>query len=66
MIRLEVDDYCHSCLDFEADVVKPERVNKALGISLYTDTVVTCAYRKRCAAIKRYLEQQTKGVMTDE
>lgn len=62
MIRVEVEDYCHACLDFSPDVTKPERVRGVDGDELfYTDTIVRCEYRKRCSGIRRFLEQQMKG-----
>lgn len=61
MIRVEVEEYCHNCLDFSPDVTRPERVNMALYGECWTDTIVRCEYRKRCASIKRYLEQQAKN-----
>ena len=56
MIKLVVEPYCQQCLDFSPDVTKPERV----CYDGYTDTIIQCEYRKRCAAIKRFLEQQSK------
>lgn len=61
MIRIEVEEYCHNCLDFSPDITKPERVITALYGESWTDTIVRCEYRKRCASIKRYLEQQAKN-----
>lgn len=61
MIRLEVENYCHSCSDFHPDVFGPEKVFAGKEEIIVTDTVVKCEYRKRCNAIKRYLEQQAKG-----
>ena len=65
MIRLEVEEYCQQCLDFAADVTRPERVElqgtDGTHIFEYSDTIVHCKYRKRCSAIKRYLETQAKG-----
>lgn len=62
MIRVEVEDYCHTCLDFNPDVTKAQRVmlpgNEELVLS---DTIIRCEYRKRCAGIKRHLEHQMKG-----
>ena len=60
MIRLDVEDYCQQCLDFCPDVISAERVSlgdKDFGLS---DTIVRCEYRKRCAAIERYLRKQIK------
>jgi hypothetical protein len=61
MIRLEVEGYCHSCLDFNPDVTRAERVYGDKDECSLTDTVVRCVYRKRCAGLMRYLENQTKG-----
>lgn len=65
MIRLDIEDYCQQCLDFNPDVLKPEReISKTLNgthSASYSDTIVRCKYRKRCDGIKRFLEQQAKG-----
>ena len=65
MIRLDVENYCHECLDFTPDVTKPERETtedlKGKRHVAYTDTIVQCKYRKRCEAIKKYLLRQAKG-----
>lgn len=60
MIRVEVEDYCQWCLDFTADVTKPQRMMSNNGELIFGDTIVQCEYRKRCAGIKRYLEQRAK------
>lgn len=61
MIRLEVEEYCHNCLDFDADVTAPQRVRMTDDVEfVFSDTIVRCAYRKRCAGIRRYLEQKIK------
>ena len=57
MIRIDVEGYCQACLDFEPDVVKPVR---NLDTNTWSDTVVQCKYRKRCAGIRRYLEQNMR------
>ena len=51
MIRLEVQEYCHACSDFEPDVENPEKCYY-LGSKefIMTDTVVRCRYRKRYLA----------------
>ena len=67
MIKLDVQEYCHDCLDFVADV---ERGQKCViddfasftGSRVYqTDTIVRCKYRNRCKAIKRYLEKEAQN-----
>lgn len=65
MIKLEVEPYCQQCLDFTPDVTRPERMVsedlKGKRHEIYSDTIVHCKHRKRCASIKRYLELQAKG-----
>ena len=65
MIRLDIQDYCASCCDFEPDVTKPVTSSIATILNdvivIQSDTVVRCAHAKRCECIKRYLSQQLKG-----
>lgn len=61
MIRVDVEGYCHQCLDFHPDVTPPVKTfSSASDEPIMTDTVIKCEYRRRCSGIKRYLEQQTK------
>ena len=60
MIRVDVEDYCHQCLDFCPDVIKPQRMAAPGGELIFTDTVIQCENRKRCAGIRRFLEMQMK------
>lgn len=63
MIRIEVQEYCSECCDFEPDVTRPV---KMVGYTPFTDvtditqtdTIVRCKYAKRCESIKRYLERR--------
>lgn len=65
MIRLDVQEYCQQCMDFRPDVDMPQ---KAYGTNpdgseveiILSDTVIRCGNRKRCEAIRRYLEKQTR------
>ena len=65
MIRLDIQDYCASCCDFEPDVIKPVKSSFATILNdvivVQSDTVVRCTHAKRCECIKRYLSQQLKG-----
>lgn len=67
MIRIEVEEYCHACLDFSPDVTKPTRevayIHDPLEFLpketvIQSDTIVQCEYRRRCEAIKKYLIRQ--------
>ena len=61
MIRVEVEDYCHECLDFHPDVTPATRLRFTDSeYSVIGDTVIRCEYRKRCAAITRFLENRAK------
>lgn len=60
MIRVNVEEYCQACLDFTPDVTPPTKMYSSEGELILGDTVIYCKYRKRCAGIKRYLEQQAK------
>ena len=65
MIRLDVQEYCASCCDFEPDVTKPVKSSLVSGLNevivVQSDTIVRCTHAKRCECIKRYLSQQLKG-----
>jgi hypothetical protein len=60
-IRLDVEKYCHGCADFSAEVTKSQRVQIGDGEYACGDTIVQCEYRKRCNAIRRFLEHQIRG-----
>lgn len=64
-IKLEVEPYCESCLEFEADVTKPERttvwsIAPGSATTYQTDTVIRCRYANRCSNLVRYLNRQNK------
>lgn len=58
MIVLEVEDYCHDCPDFEADVQKAD-IWAGIDEEIWNfgDTVIRCEYRERCRSIRRYLKK---------
>lgn len=66
MIRLDVEQYCHECPDFEPDVQRPEKdilygsdpSGRSLQLVSMSDTIIRCKYRDRCRALSRYLEKQ--------
>lgn len=67
MILVNVEDYCQSCLDFTPDVTPPQRVRVPDDREFTMgDTIIKCVYRKRCAAIKRYLENQMKEELAND
>ena len=65
MIRVEVEYYCHACLDFTPDVIRPVKLmSDDDNEVIMSDTIIQCGHRRRCAGIKRYLEQQAKNENT--
>ena len=53
MIKLEVDEYCDNCPEFESHVIKDVIYYNSTTI---TNTVITCEHRERCCSIKKFLE----------
>ena len=61
MIRLELKDYCHDCVGFEADVESPTIYLGRNGIPVeQTDTIVRCKHRKRCRHVVEYIMEGYK------
>ena len=61
MIRINVEEYCHQCLDFDPDVTLAKRMFTDGGDdTILTDTIIQCEHRRRCEAIKKYLIRQAK------
>ena len=61
MIKLDVRDYCHACMDFSPDVIPPVReLVPPTGEIKQSDTIIQCEHRRRCDAIRKYLERQMK------
>lgn len=62
MIKLDIQDYCQSCRDFEPDITRPEKLifkdYDGNSIMIQSDTIIQCKYAKRCENIRRYLKQQ--------
>lgn len=60
MIKLEVEDYCHKCTEFEADVEQAHMISidwqEWLG-----DTIIRCEHREKCKRIRAYAEQNLRG-----
>lgn len=61
MIRVNVEDYCQSCMEFSAEVTPPVRSFSENMAVKQTDTIIQCTHRSRCETIKRYLDRQLKG-----
>lgn len=70
MIRLDIQEYCSACCDFEPDVTKPEKTSISDGLNdtivVQTDTIIRCRYAKRCENIRRYLKQKMEADKDNE
>ena len=58
MIKLDVQEYCHDCPDFEPDVVKPEEFYDSNGKyhGMFGSTFVICKHQKICHRFMIYLQ----------
>ena len=59
MIELHVDDYCHACPEFDAEVNTTRLYRDNMVYD--GDTIIMCKNESRCHAIKRYLEGVNKN-----
>lgn len=55
MIELHVEDYCHNCPEFGADVQKNTLY---AGYEEYCQTDIYCKHRSRCEHIYEYLKEK--------
>lgn len=58
MIKLDVEDYCDTCPDFEptAEKIVYQTVEDSKIKSC--DTVVSCKLKERCASIEKYMKMR--------
>lgn len=66
MIKLEVEDYCHSCGYFEAEVTGPVTLYR-MGEDdvVFGDTIIRCSYRDRCKNINKFLSNRMQRLKGD-
>lgn len=57
MIKLNIEEYCHNCPDFEVSVDKTHAYCAEYALDWFT-TEITCKHRSRCKEIKSYLEKE--------
>ena len=58
-IKLDIQPYCECCMDFEADVTKPNKIYANDEIVL-GNTIIRCAYARRCENIRNYFVRLDK------
>ena len=58
MIILKVEEYCHSCPDFQAEVRKTDSLITESGELYLGDTIVQCVYKNRCTGLVRFLNNK--------
>ena len=66
LIRLEVEDYCQSCTEFEPDVEYPTNLYANLEVVERTDTVIRCQSRHKCENLKRRIEHDLRHMLHEE
>ena len=66
LIRLEVEDYCQSCTEFNPDVEEPTALYANREVVARTDTVVRCKSRHKCENIKMRIEQDLRHILYEE
>lgn len=59
MIRLDVENYCQECGDFEPG--KETVILYSRDEPISRTTTVYCKYRDRCASIAKYLEEKAES-----
>ena len=67
MIKLEVEDYCQECPDFDAEIVKVDKSYadhcygfngvKYATVHLH-DTTISCKNKRKCAVIEECIKQR--------
>lgn len=66
MIKLDVNQYCQNCTEFEPEITqRPDQFNccgfdDSGGSYLYGDTIIECEHRRRCEALYNYLKGELK------
>lgn len=59
MIRLELEDYCYSCPDFEAKQIGPDKFYAGDLVYDSSDIIVTCERIKKCRHIIEFLSKHS-------
>ena len=59
MIKLDVDDNCQECGNFEAESVTFEKGYIGKGMLSY-HTIITCKNRDKCKKMMEYLKSKMK------
>lgn len=63
MIKLEVEEYCHECPRFEADVENPMVIYNPFGEEAFVgDTFIRCINREKCKTLFKYANKRSGDV----
>lgn len=57
MIKLDIQEYCHNCPNFEAEVLKSINFKHEVGFS------IRCEHRHICKNIQQYLNEKNRAVL---
>lgn len=66
MIILEVEDYCHECPEFEADVESPTFLYDGNVKICSGNTIIRCCNRRKCREIHSYFKRFTEKEALNE
>ena len=58
MIKLEVQDYCQTCPNFEADVERPVTLYRDAEEITIGDTIIRCENRRICERVKKVISNE--------
>lgn len=65
MINLIIEEYCHECPDFEAEVRKGAKASMVDGHVAHC-TNIFCVHRLKCDRIARYLAKRMEEKTNDQ
>ena len=60
MIKLEVEDYCQKCSEFEPQIDK--YTISTINSFETVDTFIYCEHRNRCKRIKEFIEDNKENI----
>ena len=63
MIRVEYEEYCEDCPEFEPDMRKEVMHTDYYGSKgdLICETVIQCQHKDRCKSMKDFIERKSKN-----
>ena len=61
MIKLNVEEYCYDCPEFEPEVIKPQPIYDTMGDykGMLGSMHVVCEHRNTCRRFMEYLQKRS-------